>query len=387
MMESEGVVATLFYRLATDQRLKTTYREAAFYEPFLPAAERETLARLGPPRLIPPDENVYLKIFDVMHRSFKWGDWPAIEFVTAYARRFPDEATAVYDDFLDVTRGVTVEQDAATRQTEPGYLAALRNRLVAGEITIDANQGRPLWMVTPSMSFGMGVFRYFLVPSPFTFDLNAADVADLRSVPGVSAALAEAIVRARRSRGAFASVDDLASVNGMTPDLVTQFKTMSRRMEERLAQPRTGGKDAGWFKDLLVPMLRGSYYAAGAWQFGQAIALAGAAFGLVAWLFGVLFPGAVPGAPASGRRLWRRIARAFGRGMLAATIPCLASVVLYFLDILPTAGNMIALGVFLGGAVALALVAARRVGPGNQIALVRIVLATTAASAVIGMMY
>ena len=53
--------------------------------------------------VVSPIENVYLKLFEVMHRSFAWGDWPAIGLVQGYASRFPDEAGAIYDVFLDVT--------------------------------------------------------------------------------------------------------------------------------------------------------------------------------------------------------------------------------------------------------------------------------------------
>lgn len=387
MMASEGVIATLFYRLASDERLKNAYREAAFYEAFLQPDQVAELHRLGPQAVVSAAENIYLKMFDVMHRSFTWGNWPAIAFVSAYAKQFPGEASAVYDVFLDVTRGVTVDRAAHTRHVEPGYLAGLRDRLLAGEITIDAAQARPLWMVSPGMTFGMGIFRYFAVPSPFTFDLNAADVADLRSVSHVSAPVAEAIVLARESRRAFSSVDDLASVNGMTPDLLAQFRTMSRRMEERLAKPRTGGGDADWFSRLMVPLLRGSYYAAGAWQFGLALALGGTAFGLTGWVIGLLLPASRFGLPVSGRRWWRHAVRGFSLGVLAAIVPCLASVALYAWDVMPTPGNMTGLGVFLGTLVALGLLATRRLNMGNRLGIARVVLATTAASAVMGMMY
>jgi len=387
MMETEGVIATLFYRLASDERLKTTYREAAFYEPFVQPGQADDLRRVGPQGVILPAENIYLKMFDVMHRSFKWGDWPAIEFVKAYAAQFPDEAAAVYDAFLDVTRGVTVERAALTRQSEPGYLAALRDRLLSGEVAIDANQGRPIWMVSPSMTFGMGVFRYFLAPGSITFDLNSADVGDLRDVPGISASLAAAIVESRESRGAFASVDDLAGIPGITPELLSRFKAMATRMTEQMARPRTGGGDPGWLKDLLVPLLRGSYYAAGAWQFGVALVLAGAAFGLTSWLIGALVPGALFGTTVPVRRWWRRSARGLARGMLAVSIPCLASVGLYARDILPSPAIMGALGLLFGVLVVLAPGAARRLSLNSRLAMARVVIATTAASAVMGLMY
>lgn len=387
MMESEGVIATLFYRLATDPRLQQVYREPAFYEGFLQPDEVAILRDRGPSAVIEPAANVYLKMFDVMHRSFTWGDWPALAFVSAYVRQFPDEAPAVYDVFLDVTRGVTVDRAAPTRQIETGYLTGLRDRLLSGALAIDAAQPPPLWMTSPGIEFGLGIFRYFPVPSSFTLDLNAADDANLRSVPHVSGALAAAIIRAREAKGGFDSVNALSSVSGMTPDLLAEFRTMKSRMDERLSTPRTGGGDAGWFSRLLVPLLRGSYYAAGAWQVGQALALAGGAFALVAWIVGVLVPGIRVGAQAPARRWWRRVLRAFARGVLAATLPCLASAALYGWDVMPTPTIMAALGVVLGGLTAVGLIAVRRLGIDNHLAVARVILATTAAAAVMGFMY
>ena len=386
MMESEGVIATLFYRLATDRRLQQSYREPAFYEGFLEPDEIAGLRDQGPSAVIEPAANVYLKMFDVMHRSFTWGNWPALAFVSAYARRFPDEAPAVYDIFLDVTRGVTVDRAAAARHRDAGYLAGLRDGLLAGDLAIDAAQPPPLWLESPGLEFGLGLFRYFPVPSSFTLDLNAADEADLRSVPHVSAALAGAVIRAREAKGGFAGVNDLSSVNGMTPDLLAEFRAMSTRMEERLSKPRTGGGDAGWFSRLLVPLLRGSYYAAGAWQVGKALSLAGAAFALIAWLIGVLLPSSRVGAPAP-RRWWRRALRAFARGVLAAILPCLASAALYAWDVMPTPGVMAAIGVLLGALAAVGLLAARQLGLADRLAMARVVVATTVAAAVMGLMY
>ena len=86
---------------------------------------------------------------------------------------------------------------------------------------------------------GFGVFRYFPLHSPFNFDLNAADAADLRSVPGVSAELAGRIVAARERQGHFDRVDDLAGVEGMTPDLLARFQAMRTRLEEELNTAQT----------------------------------------------------------------------------------------------------------------------------------------------------
>jgi hypothetical protein len=61
-MSGEGVIATFFYRLAD-------------------------LRGLGPRAVIPPAVNVSLEVFEAMHRSFTWGQWRAIEFVSGFSKR------------------------------------------------------------------------------------------------------------------------------------------------------------------------------------------------------------------------------------------------------------------------------------------------------------
>jgi hypothetical protein len=392
MMASEGVIGTLFYRLVTDARLQNGYRDAAFYEPFLadgdgrsPEAMRSG-APVNPRDRITPLENAYLKLFDVMHRSFTWTDWPTIALVSAYARQFPDEAPIVYEIFLDVTRGVTVERAARTRHTEPGYLDGLKDRLLAGDLALDAALGRPLWMVS-SMSFGMGLFRYFAIPNNFTFDVNAADVADLRSVSGVSADLAAAIVRTRDERGSFATVDALSSVSGMTPELVSRFKEMEARMTARRARVKQQGSDPAWAKSLLAPALRGSYYAAGAWQFGKAAVASGLTFGATMLAVGWLRPRSASNDRSPKRRWWRRMGRSALVCFAVASGPCAASAWLYSLDVMPTPWIMAGVGIVWGLLGAGVLTATGRLPRGNVRALGRVAAALTLASAVVGFMY
>jgi hypothetical protein len=401
MMESEGVIATLFYRLVNDARLREAYREPAFYEPFLDETEVASLRSAGPRTVVSPIENVYLKLFEVMHRSFAWGDWPAIGLVQGYASRFPAEAGAIYDVFLDVTRGVTVAREASTRHGEPGYLAGLRERLLAGTAKLDDTIGRAIWLRSPSMVFGLGVYRYFLLPSSFTFDLNAADIPDLLSVPGISPRMAAAIVEARDARGAFASVEDLSTVPGMTPELLVRLTSKAAKMREQMGRSGPRSADPGWFKTIMVPLLRASYYAAALWQLGSAVVMAGLVFGLTNWIATAAGRASRPTDAGQASRLsvgqasrlsvalaWlRRRARALARGSAVAILPCAASVALYAAGVLPTAWNMTLVGLSLG-ALYVADRALWRTLPTPAMPFVlRSLVALTATSAAIGLMY
>ena len=59
-----------------------------------------------------------------------------------------------------------------------------------------------------------------------SIDLNAADAAELARLPGLGETLAARIIAYRLQNGAFASVDELADVSGMTQrriDAIAQY--------------------------------------------------------------------------------------------------------------------------------------------------------------------
>ncbi len=114
MMASEGVIATLFYRIVNEPSLRDHYRDLAFYRPFL--AADVSADRLH--QAISPYENVNLKVFVAMRRAAQGiasGAPPMIALVNSYAAAFPDEALAIYKVFLQTTRGATASQELAER--------------------------------------------------------------------------------------------------------------------------------------------------------------------------------------------------------------------------------------------------------------------------------
>jgi competence protein ComEA len=58
----------------------------------------------------------------------------------------------------------------------------------------------------------------------YRIDLNRADVAELRQLPGIGPNLAERIDQHRRSHGPFASVDDLSAVPGIGPATIDSLR-------------------------------------------------------------------------------------------------------------------------------------------------------------------
>ncbi len=253
MLACEGFIATLFYRLATSERLGRTYREPSFYARFrLPDESREGIS---PEATFGPIENAYLKLIAAMRELGRTPLSPerpyALQLVAAYARLFPDEAEAVYGEFVQATWGATVSQALAAQLEEtakiarrgayaqfrdclPKDLAAMRDLvadLVAGRVSLDAGLGPELWLLNSGFLIASPVF----FPErrvPLAINLNAASEAHLMTIPGIDFSLAGGIVAARRRAGFFTDLAEIGRVPGVSPALVDALGKMQADMAQ-----------------------------------------------------------------------------------------------------------------------------------------------------------
>ena len=280
MMACEGVIATLFYRLVNDDRLRNQYREPGFYQQFLAPEvssqghSRESGNPLAKPsecglagmdsrfhgndgadikKVFPPYENINLKLFAAM-RSVAAESADAhkpliIEIVNAYARLFPDEAEEIYGVFLKTTRGVTATQELATafegaatagrrgdmeafRQPSLAAFSLLRtttDQVAQGKLGLGANLGPELWVLNSSFKIAPAVWEHDRT-LPLTLNLNTAAEAELMTLPGVDLAIAQRVVAARRARGFFRSLEELRAKAGLSPALSKSLVEMSAQM-------------------------------------------------------------------------------------------------------------------------------------------------------------
>jgi len=254
MMASEGVIATIFYRIVNDPALRDHYQEAAFYRPFLATAVAPDPLN----KAISPYDNVNLKLLIAMRHAAKAiasGVAPMIAVINSYAAAFPNEAAAVYKLFLETTRGATVSQELANAferaagDGRRGDIAAFRpssraafsllkgttDRVAHGDLPLDANLGPQLWLLNADFKIAPAIWSSDRT-LPFAFNLNAATEVDLMTVPGVDLAGARKIVSARRARGFFRSLDDLNSV--LPPQLVQKSHSMWEQMKAQSPVPR-----------------------------------------------------------------------------------------------------------------------------------------------------
>jgi hypothetical protein len=252
MMASEGVIATLVYRLVNRESLRNHYREPAFYNQFV---EANAGAGADPQKEISPYQNVNLKIFAALRQIAPQAGDPsrplAIALIDAYAKLFPDEARTVYDLFLSTTYGVTASPEAAPafeRAAAAGQIGdidsyphasgaafslldQITNRVAKGDLSLDANLGPELWLLNEDFKIASAVWERERTV-PLSLNLNTASEPELMTLPGVDSALVARILATRHSRGYFHSVDEVGLIEGVSPAHLQALKEMAEKMRK-----------------------------------------------------------------------------------------------------------------------------------------------------------
>jgi hypothetical protein len=191
LLATEGAVSTFVYRLVNAPAIRGADRDDGFYRRF--GTTRGDIDDL---------ENAYLKLF----AAIREGGHDIAAVAAAYGRLFADEQAAVEAIWME-----TFHAPAGP----PGEIWLLNREFTTGTSLFDQFRGRP---------------RHY------AFDLNASSMADLVGVPGVSPALASAVL----ASVPFEALDDLARVRGMTPEILAGF----RRMESAMHEPPASGVSA-----------------------------------------------------------------------------------------------------------------------------------------------
>ncbi|NQW05030.1 MAG: hypothetical protein HQ485_13560 [Acidobacteria bacterium] len=192
LLSTEGVVAHVFWRIATDGALQARFLDAQFYEQFGTVASA-----------VSPLENVYLKMFAALHISKAS---TTTELLRAWATLVPSDAA----DLDRVARAALGDQPLPT----------------APEI----------WLANGALRTGTSLFdQYRQQPRLHTFDINAATQFDWHTVPGVSAPLAQRLL----AGVPYASLDDLIN----SPDVPTAVRTNIAAMAVAMSTLEKGTGD------------------------------------------------------------------------------------------------------------------------------------------------
>ncbi len=242
MMASEGVISTLFYRMVNDEQLRSHYRDASFYRPFLQVDSAE----VG--KAITPYENVNLKLFAAMRalRGLKPDQPPMIRLVEQYAKLFPDEARRIYGDFIATTWGATASQQlasqlvrlasdggrgdrAAFQKDDSSAFGSTIAEVTDGKRALDSNLGPELWVVNSQFKIASSVWATDR-RLPLTINLNTATEPELMTIAGMDLAAARKIIAARSEQGFFRSVSDLEPI--LPREIMHRLNSMSEEMKQ-----------------------------------------------------------------------------------------------------------------------------------------------------------
>jgi hypothetical protein len=184
---TEGVVAAFFTNLV-HSNLKERYEQPDFYKPFV---KDTSVLGSGPQKVFTPLENLYLKIFVVMKdhthiNATQKGQ--LIDFIEGYISSFPSEK----EEVLAIFRNTTGHQFSNKTGKEIWYL--------------NKNFHHKFW---PMAQFGLTIPYY-------SFNINAAELEDIRTFSEIPEKDAKAIVQFRELHGLFNSRDELISIPGIS---------------------------------------------------------------------------------------------------------------------------------------------------------------------------
>jgi hypothetical protein len=243
MMASEGVIATLFYRLVNDATFRNSYRAPSFYEPFTQSPV------VTPRQVVTPYENVNLKLFAAMAQVPRWStdQPPILSILQKYGQLFPDEAKRADQIFIETTWGAVTSQQLAAalqRASADGHrgditafrrdlafplLAPVTDEIAASKLSLDANLGPELWIVNSGFKIPSAYWETQRT-EPLVINLNTATTPELMTIPGIDLELARKIVLARDARGFFHSIDDLAAA-GVPSSAIARLKQLQQQVE------------------------------------------------------------------------------------------------------------------------------------------------------------
>ena len=187
-LATEGTVDAFFTAL-TRSELGQHYLPDTFYQAFMP---QHAVLTDTPQLLFAPWQNQFLKYFRVMHEFMTFQRTERahlIDFIEGYLQLFPSEREAVLQIFKETT-GLDY-----TNQLPPQIWLLVKNhdhRL----LVLDA-------------------FGAITIPV-YTFDLNAAEVADFMTVQSVSREDAMAITQYRNDHGFFKKLEDIVKISGVS---------------------------------------------------------------------------------------------------------------------------------------------------------------------------
>ena len=255
MLSCEGVCATIFYRMATDEDLQNRYRDKAFYRPFTGEVENRDIRKV-----ISPQENIYLKMNFAKYQQFQEYRQTSqvtsgplmLDFILKYVELFPEDADDVLLLFAESTYLTSVWPDALRFYRDADAVAHLtmydRNLLTASikammtrlkstmaEIKVKPyliarGVGPALWIENDRFIITMMGHEFHL-----SINLNAAEDFELMTLPGVTHKQVQKLIEYRDGRGYFRTLLDVKRADALTAGQYAELVRMRGEFKKACA--------------------------------------------------------------------------------------------------------------------------------------------------------
>lgn len=103
--------------------------------------------------------------------------------------------------------------------------------MAKGDLRLDSNLGPELWLLNDDFKIAPAVWERERT-LPLSLNLNTASETELMTLPGVDSVLAARIVADRHARGYFRSLDEVGSIEGVSPALLQTLNEMADKMRK-----------------------------------------------------------------------------------------------------------------------------------------------------------
>jgi hypothetical protein len=231
MLSCEGVLATLFHRINTNEVLQNLYRDKSFYERFL---LQSFPSGIQPEDVFTPLENVFLKSFYVWDR-IKERLTPEtaifIEFINEWGNSFPEDREEILKLFVMTTVGKTATESLGKTFETMSYhgmigdyvrfrelasqfreeASVLVENLLSDDEKLDANLGPQIWITNQNFLIRTTLWNPQNKKS-LSINLNTASAYDLASFPKIGLDKAKALIEKREELGYFKSLEQFKNL-------------------------------------------------------------------------------------------------------------------------------------------------------------------------------
>lgn len=228
MLSSEGLMATIFHRIDTNETLQNNYLSEDFYNNFLVC---NITSYTDAKKLFTPLENVILKTFWVFYKmkdTINENSIPPIEFIEAWCNCFPKDAPEIIKLFITTTVGKTLGNelsDIYEKMSHDGMLGHVEafvedineyqhkltctcEKILNGDIELSKNVGSELWIENTHVKIPSCLWSQEEL-LPLNINLNTASIYDLMSFPKIDLQKAIEIIEQRNQKGYFDSIEEV----------------------------------------------------------------------------------------------------------------------------------------------------------------------------------